>query len=123
MEFLLRLTLLISLFVYYATPTFASELIHKKSIVDKHLSSKITFEKKVKVLVAFQSWADKAVTSNSDKLNDDELTQVMQYSNLLKAIAAKKLNSKNCNLASEKLLEAATKSRVFPTQPGSHFPP
>jgi hypothetical protein len=83
----------------------ASELTRKKALVDKNLKTKISFEKKVKFLIAYQLWADKEVTANADKLSDEELTQVMQYSTLMKVMAPKKLTLKNCKAAAERVID------------------
>jgi hypothetical protein len=100
-----KIILFIIPLIFVAAAAFGSELSNKKGIVDKHLKGNIPFEKKVKVLVAFQSWADKELTSGADKLNDEELTQVIQFSNLLKAVAAKKLTPKNCRSSMERVIE------------------
>ncbi len=100
-----KIILFIIPLIFAAAGAFASELTNKKGIVDKHLKGNISFDKKVKFLVAFQNWADKELIANADKLNDEELTQVMQFSTLLKAVAPKKLNITNCKSAIEKVVE------------------
>lgn len=77
----------------------------KRSILEKYLKSKMPFEKKTKILISFQKWTDKEVFSNVDKMSEDELSQLMQYSNLLKALSPQKLTPKNCKSAKTKVLE------------------
>jgi len=82
-----------------------SKLTTQKQSVEKILNSKTTFEKKVKIIVAFKNWADKEVLSSSEKMTEEELTQVMQYSNLLKALKPSQLSLKNCKSSAEKVLD------------------
>lgn len=86
-----------------ATPP--SKLTKQTQIVEKYLKSKVSFEKKTKMILSFKNWADKEVLSHSDKLSEDELIQIMQYSNLLKALNPAKLTIKNCPSSAEKVLE------------------
>lgn len=85
---------------------FASPLDSKTKIIDKYLQTKNPFEKKVKALVTFQTWADKEILTNSDKLSEAELTLLMQYSNLLKALTPSKITIHNCKSGSIKIQEA-----------------
>ncbi len=108
MSIKISLFILVSLAMGATFPlkAFASPLEAKKTIIDKYLKTKNPFDKKVKALVAFQSWADKEILSNSDKLSEVELAQLMQYSNLLKSITPEKLTPKNCKSAPTKVLES-----------------
>lgn len=91
--------------VFCLSQSFASELTDKKNIVEKHLKNNITFDKKLKVLLAFQSWTDKELKSNADKLSEEDLTQVMQFSTLLKVVNLKQLTSTNCNSAIDRVID------------------
>lgn len=82
-----------------------SKVTKQKQIVEKYLKSKVSFEKKTKMIVSFKNWADKEVLSQSDKLSEDELTQIMQYSNLLKALNPAQLTIKNCSSGAQQVLE------------------
>lgn len=82
-----------------------SELTKKQNLVEKNLKTKIPLEKKVKLLIAFKNWADKAILSDSNKLPEEELTDIMQYSNLLKAFNVKQLNPDNCKAAMNKVID------------------
>jgi hypothetical protein len=86
------------------TPT-TSELTKKKSIVEKNLKTKISFDKKVKFLVAFQSWADKELIGNADKLSEEELAQLMQFSTLMKSLSPKSLTPKNCKESGDRVID------------------
>lgn len=97
--------LLISTLFSSASSIPTSSFIAKKKLVDKHLSSKISFEKKLKVLRAFESWIDKEILSRSDKLNEEDLTQLMQYSNLMRAANLKSITEKNCQLAGNRVTD------------------
>ncbi len=83
----------------------SSPLTNQKKAVEKNLKSKLSFDKKAKAIAAFKKWTDKEVLTNSDKLSEDELTEIMQYSNLLKALNPTKLNIKNCNKGANLVLE------------------
>lgn len=100
-----KIVLFIIPLFFFTNFAFGSEFTNKKNIVDKNLKGSIAFEKKVKVLAAFQSWADKELTSNADKLNDEELTQVMQFSTLLKALVPKNITPKNCQAGIDKVID------------------
>lgn len=93
------------LLVLVGSTALGSPLKDKQKAVEKHLKSDVNFEKKVKVLLAFQKWSDQVIFSKSEKLKDDELTQIMQYSNLLKALKPQTLNSKNCKAAGNRVVD------------------
>lgn len=82
-----------------------SKLIVQQKAVENYLKSKKSFELKLKILVAFKNWADKEIISNNDKLSEDDLAQVMQYSNLLRALNPTQLTIKNCQAGAEKLID------------------
>lgn len=105
---LLKPSLLMILLFSWSTLSFsaaASKLNKQKQIVEKYLKGKTTFEKKAKMILSFKNWADKEVLSHSDKLSEEELTQIMQYSNLLKALNPAKLTIKNCKTSAENVLD------------------
>jgi len=83
----------------------ASKLATQKQTVEKFLKGKATFEKKTKMILSFKNWADKEVLSGSDKMSEEELTQIMQFSNLLKALNPAKLTAKNCKSSADNVLE------------------
>ncbi|MEY4617578.1 MAG: hypothetical protein RJB66_2538 [Pseudomonadota bacterium] len=85
--------------------SLASELNSKEKVVDKHLKSNIAFDKKVKMLVAFQSWIDSQIKTKGGKLEEKDVEPYMVYSNLLKTLNAKKLNSKNCVAMANSVLD------------------
>jgi len=87
-----------------ATPP-PSKLVMQQRAVENYLKSKKSFELKVKILVAFKNWADKEIISNNDKLSENDLAQVMQYSNLLRALNPTHLTLKNCQAGAEKLID------------------
>lgn len=105
---LLKPLLLTALLFSWSSVSFSatpSKLNKQKQGVEKYLKGKAAFEKKAKMILAFKNWSDKEVLSNSDKLNEEELIQIMQFSNLLKALNPAKLTVKNCKSSAEKVLD------------------
>lgn len=79
-----------------ASLSFAKELSDKEGVVEKHLKGNISFEKKVKMIVAFQGWIEKQISAKGSKLEEKDIEEYMVYSNLLKVLKPKALNPKNC---------------------------
>ncbi len=81
------------------------KLKDKIRIVEKKMNSDLSFEKKTVILKAMKKWVDQQVQIGDDKLTENQLTELMQYSNLLKSAQLSKLTPKNCIQTSQLIIE------------------
>lgn len=88
------------------SPTLSPRpLAQKKKAIEKQLLASSQFEKKVKILAAFQNWTDQEIKTHADTLSDDELSELMHLSNLLRVLNPKKLQTPHCKAATKKIID------------------
>ena len=85
--------------------TSESFLEKKTAVVEKLLKKSDSFEKRLKVILAFQSWTNKQIFNQGSKMSEDEMTELMQYANLLKALKPQTLTPKNCKSAGNRVVD------------------